>query len=78
MECILDDPLICREIIELEIKVDLREDLNEREVLKLVNLYSQLIDYYLAVKSNRYLLFKNKINVLLTKPHIIDIIQGKK
>ena len=62
------------DLLNLELEM---EEINFPSLInikKLLELYIIGVEYYETINSQRYLIFKNKINVLMAKPKIIEIL----
>ncbi|CAD8099633.1 unnamed protein product [Paramecium sonneborni] len=60
-------------VLNLELDVDSNAATKD-EIQELLQLYSQAIEYYSSMKSERYTVFTNKIQTLLMKPYVNKIL----
>ncbi|CAD8101219.1 unnamed protein product [Paramecium sonneborni] len=56
-------------VLNLELDVE-SNAASKEEIQELLELYSQAVEYYSSVKSERYTVFTNKIQALLMKPYV--------
>ncbi|CAD8177047.1 unnamed protein product [Paramecium octaurelia] len=60
-------------VLNLELDVD-SNAASKDEIQELLQLYSQAVEYYSSMKSERYTVFTNKIQTLLMKPYVNKIL----
>ena len=71
---ILDKKNFAKNMIENEICIEM-ENFTLKHIQEIMNLYSQAIDYYVATYSNKALYFKQKMNILLLKPSVRNLLE---
>lgn len=59
------------EILDLEIDCE-AQDVNIEKVRKLMGLYTQAIDYYVAHQSDKYKYFQKKMTNLMIQPQVVE------
>jgi hypothetical protein len=62
------------DMMDLEIQCEAK-DVSIETVRKLMGLYSQAIDYYVANQSDKYLFFKKKMANLMIQPQVIEAME---
>ena len=62
------------DLLNLELELEEITPPNLSTVKKLLELYIIGVEYYELVHSQRYLIFKNKINALMAKPQILELL----
>ncbi|CAK89782.1 unnamed protein product (macronuclear) [Paramecium tetraurelia] len=59
------------ELFNLEMDVE-SDDVQMDTIMKLINLYKEAVEYFEAIHSNKYLIFKNKIQNLFAKKNVMN------
>ena len=62
------------DLLNLELEIEEIDPPTLPQVKKLLELYIIGVEYHEAIHSQRYLIFKNKINILMSKPKILEIL----
>lgn len=63
------------DLLNLELDME-QPTVDVKNVHRLLELYANGVEYYESIKSNRYLIFQNKMKNLLLKPNVIDALNG--
>ena len=63
------------DLLNLELDME-QPTVDVKNVHKLLELYVNGVEYYESIKSNRYLIFQNKMKSLLLKPNVIEALNG--
>ena len=64
-------------LLNLELEIEEIDPPPIESIKKLLELYIIGVEYHEIIHSQRYLIFKNKINVLMAKPKVIEVLNQK-
>lgn len=63
----------------LNLELDMEQpEVDVQSVHNLLELYTNGVEYYESIKSNRYVIFQEKIKNLLMKPNVLDALNNSK
>ena len=65
------------EVLDLEMKIDSKTDFTQKDIDRLVYLYSQAMEYYEDKNKDKYISFKERIQKVLVNPIVFSRMKNK-